>query len=536
MVPAGSPFPALSTIAAFPAFMFLACLLALSAPVTALAEPLPSPLNRATELTRQGENLGLEQKVDDASAAFNQASGLYEKLLDQNPGDVVCRQGLASCYEKFGDMLVANNCLDQAFSDYQKGLTIRQALATQAPEDPDRSQALVESLARMGRASLLQHRLSDSLQFYRLACSTGDRLAKHKPQNYCWVRELAIDQGWVGEILLLLRSYDEAADAFALIVDTVKLSPSLGNSDLSWLTELAANVDDAAGLILTKKPEQALRIFEAAKDLRQQLVASGADNTDFKRDLAIDLVNIASLLLAGNEAQEASSVCQGTVELLNSIDAGFADGSKTQLALGRVLEAYGLAAEQLHRDDEALSHFNQSAAILERAHAKLPSDFGVTELLCRVLSRCGSLLIADRRYTDALDVYERAHKMLNTAYQADPSDPSVGTELIVDLEAIGYVFSVQKMPTPALSSYKAAGAILMELRQLHPESHELEETFAGTELALGKLLREQGKATDARAAFEQCSEILFHLSETGHLDDQGANWLHEADTQLRQPF
>ena len=560
MAPAGLPFPALSAISAFPAFMFLvkrwwptlyllgysmlpdyqrgllaACLLVL-APVTAPAEPLPSPLNHATELTRQGENLGLQQKVGEAIAAFNEASGLYEKLLDQNPGDIVCRQGLASCYEKFGDMLVAYNHLDDGLANYQKGLAIRQALATQAPEDPDRSQDLAKSLARMGRVSLLQHRLIDSLQFYKMACSTGDRLARHNPQNYGCISELAINQGWVGEILLLLSSYDEAADAFALIVDTVKLSPSLGDSDLSWLVELAANVDDAAGLIVTKKREPALRIFEVAKDLRQQLIAGDADNRDFKRDLAIDLVNIASLMLAGNEAQEASSICQRTVDLLNSIDAAVDDGSKAQLALGRILEAYGLASEQLHRYDEALDHFNQSAAILERANAKLPPDFGARLQLCRVLSRCGSLLIANRRYTDALDVYERAHMVLNAAYQTDPSDPIFGTELIVDLEAIGYVFSTQKMPIQALNSYKAAGAILEQLRRLHPESHELEETFAGTELALGKLLREQGELTDARAAFEQCSDILFQLSTTGHLDNQGAIWLHEADMQLRQPF
>jgi hypothetical protein len=77
---------------------------------------------------------------------------------------------------------------------------------------------------------------------------------------------------------------------------------------------------------------------------------------------------------------------------------------------------------------------------------------------------------------------------------------------------------------------------MTKLRQLHPESHELDEAFAGTELALGKRLRDQGEAKDARGAFEQCSQILFHLQETGQLDDQGVSWLHEADMQLRQPF
>lgn len=429
--------------------LLAACLLLLFAPAITPAEPLLSPLNRATELTKQGENLGLQQKVDDAIAAFNEASALYEKLLDQNPGDIACRQSLGSCYQKFGDMLVANNQLDCGLANYQKGLAIRQALAAQAPGDPDRLQDLAEGLARMGRVSLLQHRLSNSLEFYKMACSTGDRLIRYNPQNYGWISELAINQGWVGEILLLLNNYDEAADAFGLIVDTVKLWPSPGSSDLSWLVELAVNLDDAAALIVTKrKSEQALRIFEVAKDLRQQLVAGNAANTDFKRDLAV----------------------------------------------------------------------------------------GVKQLLCRVLSQCGSLLITNRRYTDALDIYERARKMLNAAYEADPSDPTWGTDLIVVLEAIGYIFSAQKTPIQALNSYKEAGAILEKLRQLYPENHELEETFAGTELAQGKLLREQGKSTDARAAFEECSRILFHLSETGRLDDQGINWLHEADMLVRQPF
>ena len=64
----------------------------------------------------------------------------------------------------------------------------------------------------------------------------------------------------------------------------------------------------------------------------------------------------------------------------------------------------------------------------------------------------------------------------------------------------------------------------------------LRRRLLATQLALGKLLRQQGQSTDARAALEQCSQILFHLSETGHLDNQGVNWLHEADMQLRQPF
>jgi tetratricopeptide (TPR) repeat protein len=144
--------------------------------------------------------------------------------------------------------------------------------------------------------------------------------------------------------------------------------------------------------------------------------------------------------------------------------------------------------------------------------------------------------VTNRRYTDALNAYERARDLLTAAYHANPAEPTWGVELTVDLEAIGYVFSAQQMPIQALSSYKEASSILEKLRQLHPENHELDETFAGTQLALGKLLREHGESKDARVAFEQCSQILFRLRETGQLDDQGLDWLHEADMQLRQPF
>jgi tetratricopeptide (TPR) repeat protein len=161
--------------------LFTTCLLVLSAPVPVRAESLLSPLNRATELTRQGENLGLQQKVDDASAAFEEAGTLWQKLTDQNPSDVAERQGLAACYENFGDMLVANNRLDGGLAKYQKSLQIRQALANQDSGNPDRLHDLVESLARIGRVAILQHQLSNSLQFYQKACTAGDRLARNNP-------------------------------------------------------------------------------------------------------------------------------------------------------------------------------------------------------------------------------------------------------------------------------------------------------------------------------------------------------------------
>ena len=105
------------------------CLLVLFASFAARAEPLLAPLERASELTKKGEILGLEQKVDDASAAFEEASVLYQKLADQDPSNVAGR--LAACYEKFGDMLVGNNRLDRGLANYQKSLEIRQSLANQ---------------------------------------------------------------------------------------------------------------------------------------------------------------------------------------------------------------------------------------------------------------------------------------------------------------------------------------------------------------------------------------------------------------------
>ncbi|MBV8227736.1 MAG: hypothetical protein JO232_21385, partial [Verrucomicrobia bacterium] len=295
------------------------------------------------------------------------------------------------------------------------------------------------------------------------------------------------------------------------------------------------NLDDAGSLIVTKgKREQALRIFEVSRDVRQQLVARDSANEDFKRDLAVGLGNIASLLIAHGESMEALTACQQAIDLLDAINASANVGSQAQLTLGHVLEAYGAAAQALKRYDDALSHFDQSAAVFEEACIKTPYDAGIIQQLCRVIARFGSLLVNEGRYPDALNAYERAHKVLNAAYQANPND--WGMQLTANLEAIGYVLSQEQMPVEALKSYKEARGILEKLRQVHPENHELDETFAGTELALGKLFREQGESKDARLAFEQCSQILYHLRETGQLDDQAASWLDEADMQLRQPF
>src|SRR3984957_1459230 len=206
-------------------------LLVLSPSGAACAETSFSSVARATTLTKHGEDLAFQQKVDDAIAAFEEAGTLYQKLLDQNPADMASRSNRAVWAEKFGDMLVGNNRLDRAAANYQKSLEIRQALADQDPGNPDRLHDLAMSLARMGRVSILQHQLSASLQFYQKACLTGDRLMRGNQDNYGWITELAINENWVGEILLLLKNYDEAADACALIVDTVKSLPETASSD-----------------------------------------------------------------------------------------------------------------------------------------------------------------------------------------------------------------------------------------------------------------------------------------------------------------
>src|ERR1700726_4628206 len=93
----------------------------------ACAETSFPTVARATSLTKHGEDLAFQQKADDAIAAFEEASTLYQKLLDQNPVDMTSRSNRAACAEKFGDMLVGNNRLDQAAANYQKSLEIRQA-------------------------------------------------------------------------------------------------------------------------------------------------------------------------------------------------------------------------------------------------------------------------------------------------------------------------------------------------------------------------------------------------------------------------
>src|SRR5260221_10318541 len=226
-------------------------------------------------------------------------------------------------------------------------------------------------------------------------------------------------------------------------------------------------------------------------------------NQDIKCDLALGLGNIASLLVSRGEPMEALTVCQEGVDSLNALDATADDGNKAQLALGRILETYGSAAEFLHRYDEALETFDQTPSIFEKANAKLSSDTGVKQALCRVLTRFGSLLINTRRYPDALNAYQRARTVLTAAYQANPSDSTWGVELTADLEAIGYVFSAQKMAGVELYSYKEARGILEKLRRLHPESHEVDETFAGSELLSGKIFRRPGERKEEQVRFEQ---------------------------------
>ncbi len=54
--------------------VLLAISLLVLSTLSVLAEPLSVALDRAANLTKRGEDLGIQQKVDDAIAAFQEAS------------------------------------------------------------------------------------------------------------------------------------------------------------------------------------------------------------------------------------------------------------------------------------------------------------------------------------------------------------------------------------------------------------------------------------------------------------------------------
>ncbi|SPE26020.1 Serine/threonine protein kinase with TPR repeats [Candidatus Sulfopaludibacter sp. SbA3] len=242
---------------------------------------------------------------------------------------------------------------------------------------------------------------------------------------------------------------------------------------------------------------------------RFQQVRSLAHSVMFELDDAI------RRLPGSTAAQEL--LVRRALEYLQSLarDAGNDAGLQHEVAMGyeRVGMVQGYASESnLGRVPAALASFQKSAEILERLHARAPSDRSLRNDLYRVSDELAFTYGASGQSQKAGEIARKNLARTEAAFREQPSDTLILTDLISANDRIIDQFINQGKYAEAIPIRQRGLELTRKLVELRPGNPEAQRSLAVEEKKLAALLGVSHRYQESRDAYEQARAIDERLS------------------------
>jgi serine/threonine protein kinase/tetratricopeptide (TPR) repeat protein len=333
-------------------------------------------------------------------SAATKACETYQQLRALDPAHE-WRAGLARAFVESGVTRAYRGDTTGSLKDHQDGLSLREALVRESPENLDWQADLANSQTNLGNVLLARGETARARDLYQAAFTTLERLAKEQPDRPAFLRSLAVAYrrlGWIRS------TENDPAGALAAYREAVKLAERLvgldpGNAEWQMLLT-GCRADLGEQHYQSGDAAAAVQELEAARELAQhnvdldpanaewqgQLIYARAHLADLKADprrVREDLgkkVGIWSELLQLSERrvredpedalwQQRQAGCHKFLGLLYATLAEA--GSDRRPDYGRALQELSLAVEQFRRLAAADPDNRETATSLETTLAQL---------------------------------------------------------------------------------------------------------------------------------------------------------------------
>ena len=268
-----------------------------------------------------GETLRSQQDTrPDANQAYEKALLLQQVLVRDAPENAQYQRELARTHYNRGILRYSIGSLDDADLDFREAIRLLTPLAQKEP-DSAASQELARAYNNLGTLLRREERQPEAREFYERAIRLHEALATREPGNREYKQELATFNNNLAILLLDQRQFDLAQKKNRQALDLIE---ELARPALSLGMELA-NAHNLRCLMLET---QGLR--EAAAECQQSIeildqlakVQASRDRPEFRRlfrDLGYNYLELAKNGLASGSAAEAQSALQNLSRLLPEI-------------------------------------------------------------------------------------------------------------------------------------------------------------------------------------------------------------------------
>ncbi len=368
------------------------------------------------------EQIGDKQ---DALAAFREALGLSQKLVDANLADIDLPISRAATYNCIGVLLTDTGKFAEAQKALEDALAIQQKLADANPTNHRLQQQLAKTHNNIGNLFQESGKMAAALKAYESAAAIRRKLASANPTVIECQSELATSLSNTGLLLSNIGKPVEAMKEFdsgrAILEELARANPN--DSDLQhYLATIQLNI----GTLLerTERPAQALAAFEASRTIYEQLAKAHPTISLYQHDLVTANEEIAKLLADMRKPAEALQAYQAAGAICRKLVDANPTVTDFQVLLASIYHNRGILLQNTGKPDEARKEYQTALAMQEMLARTHPDAPQLASHMGAFLNDLATLEMDAARFADARNRLHEAVQWQQKALDINPAHPT----------------------------------------------------------------------------------------------------------------
>ena len=481
-------------------------------------DPASTILERRVALAC-GDIAEYTEDVKERLAFRERAVKAYADVDQKDPGIPGSMHELAIAYHDLGDVQYDLKKYEAALGNYQSSLKIHRVLVGWQGAQQEWKGDLGTTENDVARTFRMMGKFSDALPFYRESCKAFEELARDEPSKDIWSSNLAVTYSNLAVALSYVGTCEESVLYSRKVREIREALLRNEPDDLSLQDSLAtAERNLGYGLRQSGDIEGAAREFRVALVLRQK-AAQKSPSSQGERQLAEAMNDLAKLLPDQGHLNDASALCQQSLEKLRRLSVESPADSNVKSDLARVLATLGTVAKYKGSLKAARDFYEEVRRIREELTLAVPDD--------DYLAMNTSYSDCDLAWTtevqgnerEAQQLLERAFEIQKNSLTRQPENTFWQEDFCQTASLLGAVSKAQGNLTEAIKMYEMACDSGRRLAKSDPteiwtRARSLAETLE--KMSIGYRL--QGRLDEAIASANEGLEIRENVlkRDAGH--------------------
>lgn len=366
----------------------------------------------------------------EAKTEFEQATGIWAKLVADFPRTPEYRSSSAGCIHSLGQLLASLGETKAAEDQLRLALSHRAALAAEFPAVSEYRESLARNHESLGNLQRGMEHDRAALEEYRAALAIRQTLVEEFPAEPEFRMELAASHTNLAILLRHLGIRSEAEEHYRSgLAVFEQLCVELPGHPLN--RQRTATCQRGLGLLLFElgQYEEAEQLFRKGATVLKSLASEFPSVPEYQSDLASNHQSLGRVLMAFDRHAEAEQHFLEALKIDQRTAEQFPTLPEYQDHLGNAHANLAVLMNALEKTDRAESHFRSAVAIQEDLARQYPLVPGYRDRLATSVNSL-AILLGDHGKTAEAVVEHRKALSIREQLAADfPSIPGFAVEL-----------------------------------------------------------------------------------------------------------